>query len=456
MKKLSFIIVLALIANMAVAQSSVVASAYNYLKTGMPDRAKVEIDKAIQNEDSKAEAKTWFYRANIYLQLYTFAHMTDGIVKGMSGDDLKLRMGDPENMRNYKKLENGERWYFPNDLLVYMSNGKVDHYEFEDQDTYKALDDGTLLDVAYEAYMKTIELDPKFIRLELNPQNAELGLDRIGKLYYNSGVEEFQAKNTAKALSNFENAEKIFSELGKTDNNLILYTGFAAETLKDTAKAIKYYSKLVDVKSDNANLYMSLTYLYLGLDNTEKALEIIKKGRAILPENQNLLLTEANIYLQTDQAHEAERILKVAAEKDPENAQLRFAIGANYDKMLNDTAASEEARIAAFESGKAAYIKALELKPDYFDAAYNLGAMLNNKAAIYITDANNLPLSESKKYDELIAKATKYLNEARPYLEKCHELDPKDQNTMIMLRGIYAQTKDMDNLKKINEELKAN
>jgi ABC-type lipoprotein release transport system permease subunit len=82
--------------------------------------------------------------------------------------------------------------------------------------------------------------------------------------------------------------------------------------------------------------------------------------------------------------------------------------------------------------------------------------MLNNKAAIYITDANNLPLSESKKYDELISTATKYLNEARPYLEKCHELDPKDQNTMIMLRGIYAQTKDMDNLKKINEELKAN
>jgi len=456
MKKLSFIFVLALIANMAVAQSSVVASAYNYLKSGMPDRAKIEIDKAILNEDSKVEAKTWFYRGNIYLQCYTFAHMTDGITKGMSGDDLKLRMGEPENMRNYKKLDNGERWYFPNELLVYMSNGKVDHYEFEDQEKYRLLDDGHLLENAYEAYKKTNSIDPKFIRLELNPQNAELGLDRIGKLYYNDGVEEFQAKNTEKALSNFENAEKIFSELGKIDNNLILYTGFAAETLKDTAKAIKYYTKLVDVKSDNANLYMSLTYLYLGSNNTEKALEVIKSGRVILPENQNLLLTEANIYLQTDQAKKAEKILMVAAEKDPENAQLRFAIGANYDKMLNDTAASEESRVAAFETGKLAYVKALELKPDYFDAAYNLGAMLNNKAAIYITEANNLPLSETKKYDEDIAKAVKLLNEAKPYLEKCHELDPKDQNTMIMLRGIYAQTKDMDNLKKINAAMKAN
>jgi len=456
MKKLSLIMILALVANMAVAQSNVVASAYNYLKSGMPDKAKDEIDKAITNEATMNEAKTWFYRGNIYLQLYTFAHMTDGIKKGMSGDDLKLRMGDPENMRNYKKLENGERWFFPNELTVYMSNGKVDHYEFEGEETYRAKDDGTLLDIAYESYNKTIKLDPKFVRLELNPQNAELGLDRIAKLYYNDGVEEFQAKHTEKALSSFEKAEKIFAELGQTDNNLILYTGFAAETLKDTAKAIKYYSKLVELKSDNANLYMSLTYLYIGLNDTEKALATIKQGRTILPDNQNLLLTEANIYLQTDQAKKAEKILMIAAEKDPENEQLRFAIGANYDKMLNDTSASEEARAAAFESGKQSYIKALELKPDYFDAAYNLGAMLNNKAAVYITEANNLPLSETKKYDALMEKATALLNDARPYLEKCHELDPKDQNTMVMLRGIYAQTKDMDKLKEINAAIKAN
>jgi Tfp pilus assembly protein PilF len=454
MKKLLFILTFAIVANVSMAQSNVVASAYGYLKNGMPDKAKDEIDKAILNETSKAEAKTWFYRGNIYLQLFTFSHMTDGIEKGVSGEEVVRRLGEAVSKRNYKKLENGERWYYNFDLIVYMSNNKVDHYEFPGEENFKAKDDGKLLEGAYESYKETIKLDPKFFKIELNPQNAEIGLDRVAKFFYNNGVEFFQAKEIDKALYNFEFAEKIYEELGTKDDNLTLYTGYAAESLKDTATAIKYYTKLVDTKSDNANLYMSLAYLYIGSGNTDKALEVIKAGRAVLPDNQNLLLTEANIFLQSDNAKEAEIILKQAAARDPENAQLQFAIGANYDKMVNDSNSTPEAKQAAFESGKASYKKALELKPEYFDAAYNLGAMLNNKAAILITDANNLPLSETKKYDAKMKEATDLLLEAKPYLEKCHKLDPSDRNTMIMLRGIYQQTKDLENLKKINAELK--
>lgn len=454
MRKLIFMLTLAVIANVSVAQNNVVASAYQYLSNGMPVKAKTEIDKAILNENTKVEAKTWFYRGNIYLQLFTFSHMTDGIVKGMSGDDAKKRLGEPTSIRRYKKLENGERWLYNYDLVLFMSNGKVDSYEFPDEDSYKAADDGKLLETAYDSYNKSIKLDPKFLKMELNPQNAELGLDRVAKFFYNNGVEQFQSKDIEKALYSFEFAEKIYSELGSKDDNLTLYTGYSAESLKDTAKAISYYTKLVDNKTDNANLYMSLAYLYIGQKNTDKALEVIKVGRAVVPDNQNLLLTEANIYLQSDNAKEAEIILKQAAAKDPENAQLQFAIGANYDKMVNDSTSTPEAQLIAFNHGKESYKRALELKPDYFDAAYNLGAMLNNKAAILITDANNLPLSETDKYNAKMKEATDLLLEAKPYLEKCHSLDATDRNTMIMLRGIYQQTKDLDDLKKINAELK--
>ena len=454
MKKLLFILAFAITANLSMAQSNVVASAYNYLKNGMPDKAKVEIDKAIQNDATKSEAKTWFYRGNIYLQLYTFSHMTDGITKGVSAAEVVKRLGEPNSKRNYRKLDNGERWYYNYDLVIYLSNGKVDHYVFPGEADFKAKDDGNLLKVAYDSYKETLKLDPKFVKLELVPQTPELGMDKVARFYYNDGVEEFQEKKIKKALNSFEQAENIFTELGNKDENLTLYTGYAAEKLKDTATAIKYYSKLVTQKSKNANLYMSLAYLYLGKKDRAAALKVIKSGRAILPENQNLLLTQANIYLQSDQAKEAEKILKLAAAKDPNNAQLQFAIGANYDKMVNDTNATKVSREEAFEAGKEAYKKALKLKPDYFDAAYNLGAMLNNKAAVFITNANNLPLSATKKYDAMMKKATDLLMEAKPYLEQCHKLDPKDRNTMIMLRGIYQQTKDMANFKKINDEMK--
>lgn len=454
MRRIILVLVAAFTANFSMAQSTAVASAYNYLKMGSPDLAKDEIDKAIINDATKADAKTWFYRGNIYLQLYTFSTMTIGIEAGISAEDVVRRLGEPESKRNFKKLENGERWFYPNALEIYLANGIVDHYEFPGEQNYKAKDDGKLLETAYQCYKKTIELDPSFIRPELVPQNAEIGLDRIARLLYNQGIENFQAQKSDEALVCFEKANSIFSELGTSDDNLILYTGFAAETIKDSVKAIKYYSQLVEKKNDNPNLYMSLAYLYIGKKDFDKALNVVQTGKSILPENQNLLLTEANIYLQADRAKEAESILKVAAERDPNNAQLQFAIGANYDKMVNDSSLNEETKIAAFNAGKQAYLKALSIKPDYFDAAYNLGALLNNKAAAAITEANNLPLSATEKYDELIKMANELLLEAKPYLQKCHELQPTDRNTMIMLRGIYSQTKDTENLKLINQKLK--
>ena len=442
-------------ANMAMAQGNAVASAYNYLKNGQPQKAMVEIDKASQDEDTKNEAKTWFYKGNIYLQLYTFAHMTDGIVKGATTKDVELRLGIAESKRNFRKLENGERWYYPFDLIVYFENGKVDHYEFDGEAEYKAAEKGDVLEVAHKAYLKSIELDPKFIKFELNPQTAEIGLKRISRMYNNSGIEQFKLKDYDKAFASFEKAVFISKEIGDVDSNLILYTGYIAEKRADTANVIKYYSELANNGSHNVALYVSLANIYMAQDKVEDAIAIIKKGRAVSPKNQNLLLTEANIYLQNDRAKEAETILLEAAKADPTNANLRFAIGANYDKMVNDTTYTADQQAEAMVKGKAAYLKALELQPDYFDAAYNMGAMLNNKASALIVEASNLPLKEAKKYDALMKEATSLLLEAKPYLENCHKLQPKDKNTMIMLKGIYSQTKDYDSFKKIKAEMDA-
>ena len=455
MKRLSIVLMLALMVNMAMAQGNAVASAYNYLKNGQPQKAMVEIDKASQHDDTKDEAKTWFYKGNIYLQLYTFAHMTDGIDKGVTGEDVELRLGIAESKRNFRKLENGERWYYPFDLIIYFENGKVDHYDFDGEEEYKAAEKGDVLEVAHQAYLKSIKLDPNFIKFELNPQTAEIGLKRISRMYNNSGIEQFKLKDYDKAFASFENAVFISKEIGDVDSNLILYTGYIAEKRKDTANVVKYYSELANAGSSNVALYVSLANIYMAQNKVEDAIAIIKKGRAVSPKNQNLLLTEANIYLQNDRAKEAEAILLEAAAADPTNANLRFAIGANYDKMVNDTTYTAEQQDEAMVKGKAAYLKALELKPDYFDAAYNMGAMLNNKASALIVEASNLPLKEAKKYEALMKEATDLLLEAKPYLENCHKLQPKDKNTMIMLKGIYSQTKDYDNFKKIKAEMDA-
>ncbi len=455
MKRISLVLIIALMANMAMAQGNAVASAYNYLKNGQPQKAMPEIDKASEHEGTKDEAKTWFYKGNIYLQLYTFAHMTDGIVKGVSEDDVVMRLSQPERKRNFGKLENGERWYYPYDFTVYFSNGKVDHYEFDDEESYKSAEKGDVLEVAHQAYLKCIQLDPKFIKFELNPQTAELGLQKISQMYYNDGITKFKAENLDAAFSAFVKAGVIKSELGDVDSNLVLYTGYVAEKNKDTANVLKYYNELADKGSYNIAVYVTLANMYIGKKDVDAAIASIQKGRKIIPSNQNLLLTEANIYLENDRAIEAEKILLEAAAADPKNANLQYAIGANYDKMVNDTSYNQEQQADAMVKGIAAYKNALELNPDYFDAAYNMGAMLNNRASALIVEASNLPLKQAKKYDALMKEATDLLLEAKPYLEKCHTLQPKDKNTMIMLKGVYSQTKDYDSFKKIKAEMDA-
>ncbi len=445
-------------ANMAMAQGNAVASAYNYLKNGQPHKAMVEIDKACNHESTKADAKTWFYKGNIYTQLYTFAHRTDGIVKGFSAKDLEIRLGPAESKRNYRKLENGEKWMYAFDLTVYIENGKVSYYEFEGEQAFKDASKGNILEQAKAAYIKSIDIDPKFEKYELAPSTAAAGLGKIANIYQNLGIVSSEEQKYDASFDFFTKSLDIKEQyIGVNDTVLILYTGYVASKNNDTANIVKYYNKLVTSKSHNVSMYVGLANIYMKQNKTDEAIEVIKKGRKVLPKEQDLLLTEANIYLKNNRAEDAERILLEAAKAAPKNAQLQYAIGTNYDKMVNDTASTltPEQKIVAMEKGKAAYIKALELKPDYFDAAYNMGAMLNNKASAIIVEANNLPYSENDKYKAMYAEAKALLTEAKPYLEKCHELDAKDKFTMIMLKGIYSQTKDTKNFKIINDKLKA-
>ena len=454
MKKiLLMIVMLGFVGSTILAQSNKVASAFQYLKDEQPELAKPEIDAASQHNNTKNLAKTWFYRGNIYLQLHLVCHMADNLKKGMSEDEVKNVLAEPISTKKYKKLENGQKWIYPYELIVYFSNSKVDHWDYPMEATYKALDDGKLLQTAYESYNKSLTIDPKYSNGGLNPSNASLGIKNVGEFYFNDGVVALQNKNYEDALNNLDNAYKIYSELGRKEDRISLYAGFAAESLNDTAVAIKYYNSILNSGLKNASLYMGLGYLYLGQGKSAEALNAIQAGRKVLPENQNLLLAEANIYMATNQAQKANELLAEAAKANPDNKQLFYAMGNNYDRILKDTTSSVEIKKSAFEAGINAYKKAIKIDPKYFDAYFNIGALYYNTAADLLTKAGNLPMSAQEEYDKLKKGAKDNFTNAIPYLENAHKLDPKDHNTMVMLRTAYSQTGNTEGFKKIKTEM---
>ena len=456
MKKLLVIVIIVVSSvGISFAQGTKVASAYQYLRDEQPEKAKPEIDAATTYEGTMNEAKTWFYRGNTYLQLYLGAHMTDFLKKGMSSEELKAVLGNPFSVRRFKKLDNGEKYSYMYEMIVYMSNDSVDHWDYPMEKTFKDLDDGKLLEVAYESYAKALELDGDFQKPELSPGTPAQGIMRVGMSYSNIAYTALRKEDFKTSLINFEKVIPIYRGAGKNEElkNIYYYAGYSAEYTQDTAKAIKYYQSAVNKGIDNTNTYIHLASLYLKVEEVEKALAVTKKGREVKPDDLGLLITEANIYMHDNRPNEAIKILTAATEKDPNNSQLQYAIGVNYDKMRKDSTLNDEVKQSMFDKSVIAYKRAIEIDNKYFNAYFNLGALFYNKAADKLTVAGNLPYSEAKKYDRLKSEAKELFTNAIPNLEEAHKLQPKDHNTMVMLRTAYTQTGDVEGFKRMKAEL---
>jgi hypothetical protein len=403
MKRVILILVFWISVIFAYSQADVV-SAFNYHREGKLDKAKTSIDKAIDNPKAAVNAKTWFYRGNIYIDI---------------------------------------------------SRSQDSAYRNLDKDA---------LNKAYEAYSKATQLDiKKEYQLDIiqrMPLVAD-GYFNDGANKYNKGMNSLASSDTTKATSyftsavnSFENAYNIYEEAGRIDSTTIYYIATAAELGQDYGKAKQALEKLITMNYPEPAIYSSMGNICYKQDkNIDESLKYFTLGRQKYPDNLNILLNETNVYLAEGQTEKALDNLTLAAKIDENNPTVFFAIGAKYNEIADDTTKTKEVREDSFMKASNAYKKSVVLKPDYFDPNYNMGALYVNKAAALIDIANKLPLSEQKDYDRLRKEADDYLSNSIPYLEKAHELQPNDRSTLISLKEIYTRLNMMDKLKDVNTQL---
>ena len=392
MKKLTLIMVVLLFATMSFAQKAAVRDADSNLKKGKLDKAKESIDLAIKDPTTSVDAKTWLTRANIYLSIY-------------------------------------------NSPLPMFKNLAPDG-----------------VDVAKASLAKVKELDTKN---ELKEDVAKANVNLVQALY-SSGAALYTDKKYAEAAKAFEATFTLNKELGnKVDTASIFNAGLSAELGKDDDNAIRYYTMLVDLKYPQAPVYSSLSSMLINKGKFDEAKAVIEKGKIQFPDNFDMLIAETNVFLKTGQTEKALNALQSALKKDSTNQTIYFAVGANYNILGNDVTKPADFRADCYKRAESAYVKALQLKPDYFDASYNLGALYVNKASTIIDQANKLDLKETVKYDKLKGDADETLKKAIPYLEKAHKLQPKDMSSMSALKEIYTRLQMKAELDTINAALAA-
>jgi len=288
---------------MVSAQMSAVTNAILNQRTGLLDKARVDIDKAIVNEKTSGKAKTWFTRGQVY--------------EGML-----------ESPIYSKQLQPGEG-----------------------------------LQKAYESYNKTIELDTK--DGEFGKQ-AIPRLDGLYGRAFNDAVNSYNAKDYDKAIGSYKLAAQIKPQdttavlysayayeakqdfagakdsynqlLGMNYKSANLYNRLLqiARQQNDNAEASKVLQQALVAYPNNKNFMLQDLNASLAGGKGDDAIAKIDKTIAADPTNSNLYAVRGSLYDQQKKTDLAVADYRKAVELDPKNFDAQFNLGVyNYNKAAD-------------------------------------------------------------------------------------------------------------------------
>ena len=350
MKRTTILFVLLFAISSVFAQKGKVTSALSYKEAGKLDKAVEAIEETIDATNPKTEGsvtwpRTWEVRGEIYQAVF------------QSKDE------------NYKKLSSDP------------------------------------LTVAYDSYMKALQLDDK----DRFSKSVKIKLTLLIGDLTNQAVAGFNEEAYEKAMKSFEQIMAIeqtpvfkADDPNAVDTVIIFNAGLAAYNAKNYDKAIEYYKQAAKYKYNGAKTYSLIANSYFQKKDTVGALQVLQDGLKEYSDNGILLVEVINVYLNANKIDAAMKYLDIAIAQDPKNASYFFAQGTLYDKLQKP------------EEASTSYLKAIEYKEDYFDAYYNLGALYYNKGVKQVDVANLVPSSQPDKYEEEKNKADIEFKKAIP------------------------------------------
>jgi len=356
-----------------------------------------------------------------YLNMYLKDKDIDQLKKAQENID--------EAILNDKTMLKPKTWYYRGNVYWSMSESKDPAF----------LEGGANhMLTAIESYKKAYELEPGYENGEESYQKALIG-------YKNLGIISFNKNDFEGALNYFEKSYEMGLLKGVTDTSSVENSSIAAIRAKNYEKADKYLRQMIGYKMDKDGArYLQLVRIQADKGDTVTSMKTLAEGREVFPADQKLLTEELNYYLQRGKSAEAEKLLILAIEKDPTNHLLHYAAGTIYEDLGNR------------EKAIASYKKSIEIKPDFWEAYFNMGALYNNEAKLMQDAANSE--KDMKKYEAGNKLAEAEFGKALPNLEKALELAPKDsQDTDALLRTlkqIYSRMGMKEKYDEVNKRLK--
>ncbi len=409
MKKIVLFVLTLMLSASVFAQKKEVKAAEKALKKNDLTTAEASLKQAeslFDQADAKTKARILFVKAQLAQQ-----------------------KGDEETaVKTYKELVDFEK-----------QNG-LSKYTKQAQDELINLGNSLLKKVDQANQNKEYEKAEKYMKLvyEISPSDDNL---------YILGVLQLYSKNYQAAYDNlkklydkgYDGVKTVYKLYDKNTQKDIVVND--EKTMKFLAKTDQYENPRVEkTKSKRSELVTNMLFALNKLGKNDEAYQLIKQAQAEDPDNVDLIIGEANYYLKKGDNDKFVDAMKRLYEKDPKPAYA-YNIGFGYYKM-----GKQEDALKWFN-------KAIELDPNYKEAymGASLAALSKERELV---DQINQNLNHPKKYDELMAQLNEVYRKALPYLEKYHELDPSDINTVRTLKKIYTSLDMTDKAKEMRALLK--
>ena len=390
MKRVLLTVALCVAASASFAQKKVVNEAQSIAKGSNADfgEARTLIKGALENPETKDDAKTWYVAGFIEDQQFNAERAKQilgqqpnepvmyealyGILpyfqKAYELDQLPNEKGKvkPKYTKDIKSILSANQ--------VYLFNGGA--YYFDKQEYKKA----------YDFFNQYVEI-------------SELPM--------------FAGTQTAEKDSTFMTVQ--------------FYAAAAASLAKDSRLAIAALERAKNTPYRQYDVYQYLCYEYGEARTAQDSVMLEKtfeEGMQVFPDSAFFLNNLINTYIYSNRNEKALEMLNVAIQKNPNDANLYNVMGRVYETGLKDYANAEKN-----------FQIALEKDPNLTDALSNIGRIYYNQGVNKLSEANMI--NDSKKYQEELGMAKDLFKKALPYYKKAHEAEPEKMDNMIALRGIY-------------------
>ncbi len=353
-------------------------------------------------------------------------------------------------------------WQTYGDIFMTVVNTDVAHFVIDP--AYKVADP-MASGKAFKGFKMAAELADKSYQTKDAMKGLSAGIQNI----YYMGSALYQTQNYAGAYDAFKATYDGYALLKKNNEptnfdateqpKALYYSGLCAQQAGMMEEAKTVYKQLVDQGIAEAGVYEALINLYKDEDPALSE-QYLKAAREKYPDDTALLYAEINHLLAKGELVSLVEKLEQAAALDPNNVSIYITLGQIYDKLYQDQSATDPAAAEeSFTKAMSYYQQALTKDAKSFDAVYSIGALWYNKAAAYSIELNALSNdytpAGTKKYDAKKVQMDDAFVKALPFFQQAEELSPKDINTLIALKEIYARQDKFDLVEAYKQKLAA-